>query len=668
MIAAIAFFITICSGCALISALLKYRFEQSTAVVLFSLIVVLYLFGLFDLLPIGTLVVLIVAAVVLCTAIALTIRNHNFREFRRLFFTPGFLLFTIAFFVILYANHGRLVSNRDDFTHWANTVKWMSLLDRFATGTDSYAQFPNYPPAMSLIQYYLQSIHKALGNGFSEWLLYIPFELTAVILLLPALSRIEWKRKALIPAGILFFCTCCVPGILYPDVYRTLMVDPLVGLLAGYAFSILLSTQERSALDRVGLVLSCAVITLTKLPGIYFAACITVAVAFDAITEAKNSNAHILPGATVSGYAAAVNENLTTTGYKSKTPLTRHNMTAVFCGAAALAAWISWNIWLNHDGAQRRFSETVDWTMLWRTITGQDAGYRSTVLTEFFKNIFLGKQKIGLLSLLNIELSWFALFLGLVVTAAFVSIFLIRKRKYPSKRLFTTLGVLFGACVLYVFGLAACYLFEFNQAEATQLNCFNRYMNIPLMMILAALYRPIAEIVCDGEKTGLRFGAALVVSMLLLAPLKELASFALRRNVAYSQEVRAPYVAMTAELPERISDTNAKICIVTDGNRDYCIQLLNFCMAPIIVSDYSLDVLDVSDHDLYYDGFSAEDWERALMEDHFNYVLMVHIPLGFREKYAEVSIEPDRITDGALFSVDATTGRLSYICNVGDGS
>jgi hypothetical protein len=180
------------------------------------------------------------------------------------------------------------------------------------------------------------------------------------------------------------------------------------------------------------------------------------------------------------------------------------------------------------------------------------------------------------------------------------------------------------------------------------------------MMILTALYRPIARFVCDRGKTGLRIGVALILAMSLVAPYKELASFVLRRSVTYSQEVRAPFTAITMDIPERIQDQNAKICIVTDGNRDYCIQLLNFCMAPIIVSDYSLDVLDVSDHDLYYDGFSAKDWKRALKEDCFDYVLIVHAPLGFREKYAEVFLDPNRISDGTLFSVDVTTGRLAY--------
>ena len=620
-----------------------------------------------DLLPVGTIVVLAATGVALCAASVRIARHHELREFRRLFFTPGLIIFIIAFLVILFANHGRLVSNRDDFSHWANTVKRMSLLDRFATSPDSCAQFPNYPPAMSLVQYYLQSVNKAMGNGFSEWLLFVAFELAIVLLPLSALSRLEWKKKSVFPAIILLFCTCCVPGVFYPTVYRTLMIDPFLGLAAGYAFSILLISQKRSALDRIGLALSCAVITLTKLPGIYFSVCITIAVALDAIMEAKTRNARMLPGVTAGGFSADANEGRAT-GCKAKTPPVRPYITAIACGAATLAASVSWNIWLNHDGAQKRFTETIDWALLWRTLTGQNAGYRSASLAAFLKNVFTGKQNVGTLGLLNIGLSWFTLFLCLIGIAIFVSIFLLRRREYRSKRLFVTLGTLFGTCLLYVFGLAISYLFIFNQTEAALLASFGRYMNIPLAMILMALYRPIAEFVCDWEKTGLRIGLALVLAMLMLAPLKELTSFALRRNVAYSREVRAPYVTITKELPERITDPDAKICIVTDGNRDLSIQLLNFCMAPVIVSDYSIDVLDVSNNDIYDDGFSAEDWERALNKDHFDYVLMIRFPSGFAEKYAEAFYEPDRIAAGALFSVDATTGRLSYICNAGDGS
>jgi hypothetical protein len=78
--------------------------------------------------------------------------------------------------LILFSNYGRLVSNRDDLAHWADTVKLLFLTDRFTTDPASFAQYQNYPPAMALLQYLPQFLGRLFGAGFCEWLLYVSFE------------------------------------------------------------------------------------------------------------------------------------------------------------------------------------------------------------------------------------------------------------------------------------------------------------------------------------------------------------------------------------------------------------------------------------------------------------------------------------------------------------
>ncbi len=635
MIAAILFFIILCSGSAFACAFSTARFEKVAPLTIFSIIVVLYLFGLFDLLAAGAWAVLLLGTALWVLAIVRVVRQHSLQAFLSRFLTPAFVFFALAFVLVLYSNYGRLVSNRDDLAHWADTVKILFLTDRLATIPSSLAQYQSYPPAMSLLQYLPQFIGRLFGAGFSEWLLYVAFESAVLVLFVPAFSKLDWDKSYAFRIAAMIICACCVPGILHSDVYRTLMIDPYLGLVAGFGFATLLLNERRDILDNATLVLTCAVVSLSKQAGVALGVFLCAAALLDALYIRKQS-IHPIRYDRLRGFGSAT-----------------------LCVAATAGAYGSWQFKLNLDGSVKLFSEPVDLGVFWNALAGRDPGYRGQALETFFRALFEGRQNIGIPGYVGLTFSWLALVLGLLVVAILLAL-AYHSRGRDMRRFDTTLAVLFFGCAFFAVGLAVSYLFQFTEQEALNLASFDRYMNIPLAMIGITLFLLGANLTSKSGHEGRNIAIALLVVVLALAPLKELGNFALRRNSAYSKSVRAPYETTIQSVPERIDKPEAKISVVSIGSRDFDLQMLAFCLRPLHATDYSPDTLALTEDDVCSIELAAEDWIAALERDGFDYVLLYRLNDSFASGFSAAFAESDTISEGGLYRLNPNTGLLEY--------
>lgn len=635
MIAAILFFMILCSGSAFACAFSTARFEKAAPLTVFAIIVALYLFGLFNMLAAGAWVVLLLSAALWVLTILHTVTQRSFRAFSARFFTPAFAFFALAFLLVLYSNYGRLVSNRDDLAHWADTVKILFLTDRLATIPSSLAQYQSYPPAMSLLQYLPQFIGRLFGGGFTEWLLYVAFESAVLVLFVPAFSKLDWGKAYAFRIAVMLVCACCVPGILHSDVYRTLMIDPYLGLVAGFGFATLLLNERRDILDNTALVLACAVVTLSKQAGLALAVFLCAAALLDALYIRRQS---VLP---------------------IRYDRMRGFGTAALCAVATGGAYASWQLKLNLDGSVKLFSEPVDLAVFWNAVAGRDAGYRGKALETFFRALFVGRQDIGAPGYVGLTFSWLALVLGLLVITVLLAL-AYRARGRDMLRFDTTLAVLFIGCVLFAVGLAVSYLFQFTEQEALNLASFDRYMNIPLAMITITLFLLGANLASEPGRDGRRIAIALLVVVLALAPLKELGNFALRRNTTYSKSVRAPFETTIRLVPALIDESDVKISVVSIGSRDFDLQMLAFCLRPLHATDYSSNTLMLTEDDVCSVPLSPGDWIAALERDGFDFVLLYQINETFTSEFSAAFTSPDTIAQGGLYRLNALTGLLDY--------
>ncbi len=294
-------------------------------------------------------------------------------------------------------------------------------------------------------------------------------------------------------------------------------------------------------------------------------------------------------------------------------------------GAAATAgAYGSWQLKVQLDGAEKLFSNPVDLAVFWKAVAGQDSGYRGKSLEAFFRALLEGRQDIGVPGYVGLSFSWLALLLGFLVIAILLTL-VYRMRGRDMRRFNSTLTVLFVSCALFAVGLAASYLFQFTEKEALGLASFDRYMNIPRAMVAIVLFLLTANLGSEPGRTGTRVCVAMLVVVLALAPLKELASFALRRNEAYSESVRAPYETTVRRVPELVDEPTAKISVVSIGSRDFDLQLLAFCLRPLRAADYAADTLALTEDDVCSVSLTPADWIAALERDGFDYVLLFRL-------------------------------------------
>ena len=641
MIAAFIFFLILCSGSAFACTFPTVRFEKVAPLTTFSIIVILYFFGLINHLAWGAWTVLLLTTALWVFTILRIATKHTFRIFLKQFLTPAFAFFTLAFLLVLYSNYGRLVSNRDDLAHWADTVRVLFLTDRLATVPTSFAQYQSYPPAMSLLQYLPQFIGRLIGGDFSEWLLYVVFESAVLVLFVPAFSKLEWSKPHVFYIVVMFVCACCVPGIMHSDIYRTLMIDPYLGLVAGFGFAILLLNEDRDALDNATLVCACVVATLSKQAGAALAVFLCTAALLDAVCIRKRN------------------------ALSSRNDRLRGLGAAALCVAATTGTYASWQMKLYLDGSVKLFSEPVDLSVLWNVVVGKDAGYRGQSLEAFIRAVFVGRQDIGVLGYVGLSFSWAALFLGLLACAIILAL-ANKARGRDMRRFNMVLSVLFVSCVFFAVGLAVSYFFQFSKDEALNLASFDRYMNIPLAMIVIVLFLLAANLALRPGRNGRRVAIAILVIILTLAPLKELGNFVLRRNTAYSKNVRMPYEAALRYVPEWIDEPEAKISIVSIGSRDFDLQMFTFCMRPLRVADYMSSTLSLGEYDVYSTNLTAKDWIVELERDRFDYVFLYRLNDDFAFDFSAAFAAPEMISEGGLYRLNTTTGLLEFIGNVNE--
>lgn len=214
----------ISSGSVFCSSFFKRRWEEAVPATVFSMILVLYTFALFDILKAGVAVLTVMIAGLYIAAAIKIICDHSYRAFIRNTFTPAFFIFVLLFLACFWATKGMVAHYWDEFSHWADTVKAIYSSDMLGTKLFNHSRFMNYPPAMSLLQYFFLQFK----GEYCEWLLYFVQKVFAMTLLLPFLNKMKKYNFAnIILVAVSFFCSLTV---FVSEFYFSLYIDIILGI------------------------------------------------------------------------------------------------------------------------------------------------------------------------------------------------------------------------------------------------------------------------------------------------------------------------------------------------------------------------------------------------------------------------------------------------------
>ena len=262
----------------------KRSFAESFPISVFGSILVLYVFGLCNLLRIGVYAVWFVGFA--CTIVCFL---RYWQEWRRdkvrpsLSIPSAFIVF--AFLVVCSAvfTKNRALVVWDEFSHWALVVKNMFYLDAFGTSEGSTVVFRSYPPSIALFEYYFV---RSAGR-FTEGALFFSKDVLSFALLMPFFRNCDWKNRKF------FFLLCviafCIPLVEYPYYYSTVIVDGTLGLLFSYALATYCLSSQKDLFLFVDLALALFVLTTAKPAGLGLALFTIVIVSVDILISERKA-------------------------------------------------------------------------------------------------------------------------------------------------------------------------------------------------------------------------------------------------------------------------------------------------------------------------------------------------------------------------------------------
>ena len=257
-------------GTSMLSIIFKKRFEIMLPIYFMFSALFVYVLTVFNLFDVAIYLLLLFSCICLIYLIYCRVKKRKqLNDIIKYIFTPGLIIYFMIYIFVFILNYNRGFNTWDEFSHWADTVKIMTYLDDFATAPDSPALFKSYPPAMSLLQYFVQKNKMWIkgDNLFTDWRLYLAYHVFEISMLFPCLDREEKAYKKAIKLLVLVFI--CV--LFYTDMLEYLYIDPFVAIMGGYVFLSAIMKGKKDGFDFLGICLACACLTLAKDIGLYFA-------------------------------------------------------------------------------------------------------------------------------------------------------------------------------------------------------------------------------------------------------------------------------------------------------------------------------------------------------------------------------------------------------------
>ena len=570
------------------------RIEQALAPAVFSVITILYCFGLAGALYTGVICVYIFAAAALIASLVRRLRGHM--SFRELVLTPGFAVFGGWLVVCILLSVGRAVSQWDALTHWGLVVKNMYYCDAFGNIAGAGSAFAEYPPAIGLFEYFLVRSSPV----FSESIVYIAHNLLLLVLLAPALSHLKrWKVAAMLPAGLILLI---LPLTSNTETYTNLYTDSTLALLFAYILYTFLSQKRQSVFSGLCVALGVFTLALSKPSAGGMAGIALGILILDALLVKREGK--------------------------------RNDWFVVLSGVGALAlAKLSWSAYLNAHTHADMWNTAAKLTLpnLLAALRSPADWQRQTI-SLFIRNL-CGH---GCARLLGISyLLWPILFLvaGFLLPNSW-------KDRFGKARL-RILGI--GIAVgfgLFMASLLVSYLLVFPEYESVANASFERYASMMLLGAVGTGVMLALDVRLEEQSIGVnrvRWLWVVLAFLLLIAPvhLADLRYF----GKAEGQALRTKYTDSECMGANRIP-AGEPVCYVStdDSDRnDYCIARYNAAPAKLV-------------NGVFVSGMTADDLASALRAE-YQYLYLDQIDGAFRTKYASLFAGDSEILSQTLYRV-----------------
>lgn len=265
MIIIISFYLTIKSG---------RKFVETIPVTLMGITFVLYLFYCMDKLIWGIGLVMIISVTALLLSMGMC-RTLGWRKCISTIIDPATIVWGVLLVVVFGVTWNCKTMLWDELRLWAAYPKILYYTDSLQMGEKAllFPMMQSYYPGMPLLAYFFEKC----SVNFQESILFFTYGLFAISLLTSGLHRIHKNKYYMVPAISLIVYlvpTLCYNNLSinnYADFYKSLYIDPIVGMLSGYLMYLLCENLYTSWFDLARFALALFTITVLKDSGIAFA-------------------------------------------------------------------------------------------------------------------------------------------------------------------------------------------------------------------------------------------------------------------------------------------------------------------------------------------------------------------------------------------------------------
>ena len=586
---------------------------------LMSLVGLLYIFGLLGMLEAGFFITSFFVLIIYMVFIMAFIFKKEVREtFKRS--VPRLLIVFGIFAILNYCDNGILAHNFDEFNHWADVVKIMTQLDDFATNPMSDSWYKSYPPATALFQYYLQKLVLInRDNSFVEWRLYLAYHCFLLSFLAPVADD---DRLTVFQKASVFLISVVTPLFFFKYTYDALMVDVLISIIGGITLSEVAFCRERDICYYLRVILSVGILTLLKDVGLVFSAVIILFLLADELPKAFVELKKEDKKAGIKRLLLALSPIILTAFYK-----------------------LTWNGEIKRGEIVANFSGKIDFKLFFQMLISKNGDdYRQEVVNSavsafFERNFNVLFFKVSYMDML--------LIFGAGLVAAFVVLY--KNKEYGRSAKYWIYPVTIIILMIgYSVFIAAMYAFKFGKNEALNLASYDRYMNIPYLLMLIVVLNAVRVCLSDSEKRTVGL-AILVYCLLLFVDTTPLSDFVGRKNVEKSIAYRSEYDLIVQTIENNCSE-GSKVYFVSENDEGLDLRIVRYSVRPVsvanVIKESRIATLPKSKK------ITPEEWMNTLTEGNFDYVAIHSVDEALGRDFGQCFENVDDIRPDTIFYLD----------------
>ena len=577
----------------------KKKIFEVLPISIITMILVLIVFGLVDLLFIGT-IILLLASLISFNYYWIK-DNYNYK----IFFSKGLIFFNIMAIGLFVADYFACFNISDEYTYWSIASKNMYYSNSFNFSEMNFLsqKIGNswYPPNPTVLYYYIMKIMGSYRQGFELFI----HQMFGFSLLLPLFKFSKNKLNSLLISSICVF----IPAIFVDSYfYITIYVDTLLGLLTGYAIFEYLTSDDKKYNNLI-FMLVISLLCFTKSSGFMFAFILIEFYAISKLLQLFIINKEKLKNVVIS--------------------FLKDKYIYIFTIIFFLSMFI-WKFYCSNHPAINNYQPLIENNHQVRTISdtissviGAMTGYNYDSYSESFKNFFVNILDKKYYSIVPFEMSastWIALFIILLIGISF----LIKKDK-DKKELVISSVTLITCIISYMLLLQLSYMVMFNASEAINHASAQRYVG---SILVASLFVIIGLAFKYKQNYDNRYVLIIFSLVLLFTPITPIAEGTITsgaRNYRY-RSYEKNEMALSKIILENIKDKKAHIGSINQKPNNFFIKTAYWSVPvkmydSVIITDDVLNKVDFFNHLESYDYFitiELDDFMIDLIKENYN--------------------------------------------------